>query len=91
MKSLSGTDSVIRIETSNMVTFLCGSKDTMQAMRKKWPTGKAIMNIDDAYSMLQSHPDKLLITIQCFYTPAAVEMAFPEKKGGWEHLKEKVD
>jgi hypothetical protein len=91
MKTYAGKEAVIQIKTDKMVTFLCGTQNMVNVMRKAHPHGKVIMGIEDAYNMVQYAPDVLLTTIQCFWTPAQIATVFPEKpvvdKKGWEHLK----
>jgi hypothetical protein len=93
LTELAGSESVIKITTSQTTHFLCGTEEIRQSMAKvqanKVPPGAAVcMTMTDAHKMIEHDPEKYCFSIQLFSTKEHVVEMFPPMPAGKGWVKD---
>jgi hypothetical protein len=88
MKALADTQSIIKVQTSCMECYFCGTQKLFEQVQSSLTKkGQLAMTLEDAHEMIELEPDVFVHAIQAFYTPEHVEKVFPPSKG-WTKPKE---
>src|SRR6185369_17479433 len=71
MKELAGSETVIKITTSNTMHFLCGTEDLRnkqaKALASKIPPSAAVcMTMAEAHMLLETNPEAYCVSIQLY-------------------------
>lgn len=92
MKDFAGTETVVKLETSCMECYLCGTDALAETMRNV-KKDKICWTLAEAHKMIDAAPEEFFTVVQIMSTKKDVADLFPDNpaynKRGWEHLKEK--
>jgi hypothetical protein len=89
---LIGKESIMRITTSKLEAYLCGTEALVEMM-KNTKKDKMCISLKEAHYNIEHHPDEFFYVVQ---TMSPITDIFPPKpeqnvaisSKGWEHLKD---